>query len=262
MCYTCKNVLNMKDLAPLLRSLGLLDSEIKVYVAGLTRGAGTILDFTKATHLSRQAVYTAVDALTERGLFTNVMRGKKRYFAAEQPNKLIAYAHRYHSDVAGKIADLEQMLPELTLQAGGDKPIVRLFEGKEGVRAIMEDWANTDFKEMDEIADADALFTVLTPQDLQPLRNILRKRSVRMRGLYGGTSGSSDSGERYYVAGKDGEFKAHIGVYGDKINLVTFEGKMYSAIIESKRLAQTLRTLFHFAFVGAKAQRKESSRKS
>ncbi len=28
---------------------------------------------------------------------------------------------------------------------------------------------------VDEIADADALLTVLTPEDLQPLRNILRK---------------------------------------------------------------------------------------
>ncbi len=247
----------MKDLAPLLRSLGLLDSEIKVYVAGLTRGAGTILDFTKATHLSRQAVYTAVDALTDRGLFSNVMRGKKRYFAAEQPNKLIAYAHRYHHDVATKIADLEQMLPELTLQAGGDKPIVRLFEGKEGVRAIMEDWANTDFKEMDEIADTDALFTVLTPEDLAPLRKILKKRDVKVRGMYMGKKRSEGTvGDLHTITSKEGEFKSHIGVYGDKINLVTFEGKMYSAIVESKRLAQAMRTLFHLAIEGVKAQKK------
>jgi len=70
----------MKDITPILKSLGLLDSEVKTYLASLENGPETVLDLAKLTKLSRQAVYSAIDALTERGLMSSALRGKKRYY--------------------------------------------------------------------------------------------------------------------------------------------------------------------------------------
>lgn len=243
----------MKDIRPILHSLGLLESEITVYLAGLEHGAGTILDYAKQTRLSRQAIYTAIDSLTKRGLVSSSLRGKKRYFASEHPEKLLAYARRHTEEMQSNITDLERVLPELALQMGGDKPVVKVFEGKEGIKAIVEDMRQTHFKEILEITDGDALYTVLTAEDLRGMRMELKRRKVKVRGLYSGKEGEQIVDvDPNTLAPEYSKFKADIGVYGNKIRLVTFEGKMYSVIIESQLLARTIAILFELAFKGNK----------
>lgn len=242
----------MKDIAPILRSFGLLESEIKTYMAALENGSGTVLDLAKLTKLSRQAVYVAIDALTARGLMSSALRGKKRFYAAEHPDKLLAYARRHENEVKEKMKDLERILPEIELQIGGERPVVRVFEGKEGMRAIIEDMRMTRSKESVEISDLEAMYKVLTPDDLKAMRIEVKKSGSHVRGLYAGTPGEKVvSVDRFSLPKEFWGFKSNIGIYGeDKIALVTFEGKMYSVVIESKALTKALRTLFELAFKG------------
>src|SRR5512142_2814354 len=129
----------MKDIAPILKSLGLLDSEVKTYLKALENGPGTVLDLAKSTNLSRQAVYVAINSLTERGLMSSALRGKKRFYAAEHPSKLLEYAKRRNEEMKAQTQDLERLLPEIEMQAGGERPVVKLFEGREGLKAIIAD---------------------------------------------------------------------------------------------------------------------------
>lgn len=243
----------MKDIAPILQSLGLLDSEIKTYLAALENGPGTVVEIAKSTKLSRQATYVAIELLTKRGLMSSLLRGKKRLYAAEPPAKLLAYAKRRDAETHEKVGDLERMLPELELRMGGERPVVRVFEGKEGLHAIIEDMKTTDFKTSTEIADLEALYKVLTPDDLKGMRAELKRRGVKIRGLYAGAPGPKTVDvERIFLPKEYSGFKADIGVYGNKIEMITFEGKMYSVIIESELLAKTLEILFDLALNRAK----------
>lgn len=242
----------MKDISPILQSLGLLDSEITTYLAALENGPGTVLEIVKSTKLSRQATYVAIDMLSKRGLMSSALRGKKRYYAAEHPEKLLAYAKRRDMEMHERVKDLERMLPELELQTGGERPVVRLFEGKEGLKAIIEDMKSTEFKKSVEIADLEALYKVLSPDDLKTMRTALQKRGVKIRGIYAGAPGPKFvETDRIPLADEFSGFKADIGVYGNKVEMITFEGKLYSIIIESEALAKTLNILFELAFRGA-----------
>lgn len=242
----------MKDITPILKSLGLLDSEVKTYLAAMENGPGTVLDLAKQTKLSRQAVYVAIDMLASRGLMSNALRGKKRYYAAEHPDKLLDYAKRRNQEMHEKVQDLERMVPELELQIGGERPVVRVFEGKEGLRAVMADMRNTKTKESLEIADLEAVYKALTKEDLEAMRDAVKQGGTKVRGLYAGQAQAhANPIDRIFLPKEAGGFKSHIGTYGDdKIALVTFEGKMYSVIIESKPLAKAMRTLFETAFKG------------
>ncbi len=243
----------MKDIAPILKSLGLLDSEVKTYLLALENGPGTVLDLAKSTKLSRQAVYVAINALTERGLMSSALRGKKRFYAAERPSKLLAYAKRHESEMKERVQDLQQILPELELQIGGERPTVRVFEGKEGIRAIIADMGESRPKQTNEIADLQAMNTILTPEDLKPMRLELKRFGTKVRGIYAGpATGKTVEADRYFLPKELSGFKSDITVYDDKIALVTFEGKMYSVLIESANLAKALRTLFELAFRGVK----------
>jgi len=58
----------MRNITPILQSLGLLESEVKTYETLLHHGAMTVIDISKRTKLSRQATYVAISGLTDRGL--------------------------------------------------------------------------------------------------------------------------------------------------------------------------------------------------
>lgn len=243
----------MKDIKPILHTLGLLDSEIKTYLAALEHGPGTAIDLTKTTKLSRQAVYVAIETLTKRGIMSSVEHGKKTFYAAEHPSKLLAYARRREAEMKEHIQDLERSVPELELQIGGERPVVKVYEGKEGIRAIIEDMRTELGGVHDEIADVTAMNRILSAEDLTPLRQALKKAGAKFQGLYSGqTSLPIVTAERYQLPPELGGFQSNITLYGDKVAMVTFHGKMHSVVIESKELAKALHVLFTLAYETAK----------
>jgi len=255
----------MKDISPILRSLGLLESEVRAYLAALKKGPQTVKDLSVTSNLSRQATYGAVEALTERGLMSSVLHGKKRFFVAEHPTKLLAYAKRFRANVDEHVEDLEHSLPELELQSGGERPIVKVFEGKEGIRSVMEELMRADAYKanIDEITDLDAMYSVLNLKDLKPYREQGSKKRVRVRALQAGTPQSPiGSVERIIFPKEFGGFNANLTVYERYIYLVTFEGKIYSILIESPALARMFRILYDLAFNEAERRFKKVSPRS
>lgn len=246
----------MKDITPILCSLGLLESEIKTYMAALKNGASTVLDISKKTKLSRQATYVAIDGLVQRGLMSSSLQGKKRFYAAEHPDKLLAYAKRKKLELEDRVADLERMVPQLELRMGGDKPVVRVYEGKEGIKAIIEDIGTTDFEKFWEITDVDAMYQVITADDLKGLRGRLKQQVSSAEGLYSGSllEKTHSNSKRYILPNHESGFNSHIAIHGDKIQMVTFEGKMFSVIVESASLSAALKILFEYALKQAEAQ--------
>ena len=243
----------MKDISPILHALGLLDSEIKTYMAALENGPGTVLEITKHTRLSRQATYVAIESLTERGLMSSALRGKKRFYASEAATKLLSYAKRRDTEMHDRVQDLERMVPELELLMGGEKPVVKVFEGKEGLRAIIDDMEQTKSKYGLEISDSEAMYKVLQPEDLKGIREQSKKVGMHIRGLYAGElNPTTVQADRVMLPKELGEFRSNIGIYGDKIAFVTFEGKMHSVLIESPALTKAMRILFELAFTQAK----------
>jgi len=153
----------MADLKAIFNAIGFLKSETKTYLAGLELGPATVIDLSKKTGLSRQATYQAIKLLSERGILSSMQQGKKTYYVAESPKKLLSYAKRYEANVKERLKELEEAVPELSLLVGGEKPVVRLFEGKEGSRAILEDIALSKPKEVWEIGDLVAFRKVFPP---------------------------------------------------------------------------------------------------
>lgn len=243
----------MRDISPLLQSLGLQGSEIKTYMASLTEGPCSVIELSKKTSLSRQATYVAIESLTKRGLMADLISGKKRLFAAEQPNKLLAYAKRREAQLKEEVTDLEKMVPELELRVGGKRPVVRLLEGKEGIKALLEDLKAGDAKEIIELTDLEAMFKVLTPDDLKEFRDELSRKKTAGRALHTGISPlqKPGTGSRKALPKKYWGFNSNIGIYGNRLAMVTFTGKLYSLMIEDKSLLAAIRVLFELAWVGA-----------
>lgn len=245
----------MKDISTILHSFGFLESEVRTYLASLQNGPATVLEIVKLTHLSRQATYVVIESLTKRGLMSSVVRGKKKYYVAEDPEKLLSYAVRKEHEMKDQMKDLETALPELKLKTQGDRPMVRLFEGKEGLRSMLSEILSEKVPEFDEIVDLDAKRTHIPPGEMKALLG-LKKLGTKVRALYTTEPfRMTISPDSYILPEKYHGFKAGITIYGDKVALFSYEGKVYSVNIENKGIAKTLKILFELAYGNvAKAQ--------
>lgn len=236
----------MTHVSTILHALGFVESEIKTYLSSIELGAATVIELTKKTRLSRQATYVAIEALTERGLMASIVKGKKRYYVAEDPEKLASYAKRREQEMKEKLEDLNKILPELKLRAHGEKPIVKMFEGKEGIQAILTDIEQTKPKFAKEIIDLEARNAVISSEDVEPVFKMTQKVGTKVEGLYYGTPLREDATNtmRNFISKQKGGFKAGITLYGNKVAIFTFTGKMNSIMIESPEIAKTMGILF------------------
>lgn len=238
---------------PILASLGFSDSEARVYLAGLKGGSQTVIDLAKETNLSRQTVYDAISQLTQRGLISTAERGKRTCYTAESPERLLAYAKRQEGLFQERIQILEKAVPSLTLEMGGDRPIVKLFEGKEGIHGIIEELRDVKPKELDEMVDGYAMMGILTDDDLVPYRTTMKQFKTHMRGIIAGDIRPSPKGKtgcRRQLPREDWNFKCNIQVTEDFVAFSTFAGKMYSVSIKDPYIARAMKILFHHARKG------------
>ncbi|MDP2656559.1 MAG: helix-turn-helix domain-containing protein [bacterium] len=242
----------MQHITSILHSLGFVDSEINTYTASLEHGPGTVIDLTKLTKLSRQATYVAIEILTKRGLMSSVLKGKKKYYVSEDPEKLLAYAERKQQEMKEKIGDLSRVLPELKLKARGEHPVVKMFEGKEGIKAILEDIEGSKPKRILGITDFDAVKQILTPEDTQPFKDAIKRNNTKLEYLAIGEPGSASIAHTTKLPAEYPHFNSEILIVDKKIAFITFEGKMNSVIIESDAIAKTLLIVFELALKSLK----------
>lgn len=240
----------MDHMVKQLQEVGLSEKEARVYLASLELGEATAQQIAAKALVNRPATYMMIESLTQRGLMSSFMRGKKRVFAAEQPGKLVEYVRRRNVEAQKALKNLEMEIAKNRGLKTGEKPVVKVLEGKEGIKAIIDDVKASNAADPIEITDINAMLEVLKPEDLFGLRDQLEKKQVRGRGIHFGKSPFKVSkfGQRRLVPEKFGNFRSNIGIYGNKLVMVTFDKGMYSVVIESELLTRTMLTLFELAW--------------
>lgn len=118
----------------ILRGLGLTVHEAEIYEILLRVGPAIISKIVEQTGFHRPTVYRALIPLQEKGLVSTSTKGKRKRYAAEPPEKLAGTFKVFRDD-------FETMLHELRrkYELNKNQPIVKVFEGKEGVRAVVND---------------------------------------------------------------------------------------------------------------------------
>lgn len=250
--------MNENDIYTILRGLGFVGSEVKTYIASLEHGPATVIELTKMTKLSRQATYVVIESLTARGLMSSLIKGKKRYYVSEDPEKLLAYSKRHEIEMQERLKDLERALPSLKLKQAGDRPVVKMFEGKEGILTILEDMIESKPKIFYEISDLESIKHILKSEELVERHQRLKKIGVVCEGLIAGEpEGKIVDGKRCYLPKDESGFKSDILLYNNKIAFLSCIGKLPSVVIESEVISRAMKILFKYAFKGARELKTE-----
>ncbi len=236
------------DIFKIFTNLGLTDSETKVYLASLSLGPTSVQDIARKSRLSRTATYDTVKGLKDRGLLSTFERGKKTFFAAEDPDRVMSYFKGNVEQMKDELKTLQKVMPEMKLMAGGEKPAVRFYEGDEAIFALFSDLGKVKPDTLYEVTNLDAV-NEFVDQDLLAEARKLAKPIKNVKVLHTGKAPAPRPHVKHTEFPKGTiDFTGDIWIYGNRVAFVSFIGKVVTVIIENKPFSDTAKALFDTAW--------------
>lgn len=246
---------HMAQWEKLFKSLGFTESEAKIYLISLETGPSPVQDLAKKARVSRVTTYAVIESLMKDGLMSTVQRGKKNLYVAESPERLVSFVHSRVKTMEATLKEIESSIHDLKILQRGEKPVVKMFEGIQGLRALQDDILKTAPKHIDEYGNVDTIAAIFTREDLQPFRKELERLKITGRFLYrGAVVHSPREGVSVKRLTDKMSFNGDIIIYGSKTAFSTFHGKLISVIIESDVIADTMRSMFELAWQSSVAE--------
>ena len=114
-----------------LKSIGLSNKEIKVYLTCLKLGSATVNQISKEAGTFRTYTYDILNSLAEKGLVHYVMKERKQFFESSDPERIIEILKEKEDKIKEVLPKLKNMSKTIT-----EKPSVEFYEGLAGVNFI------------------------------------------------------------------------------------------------------------------------------
>lgn len=236
----------------ILKTIGLSENEISIYLAALKVGASSAQSIAKIANQKRTTTYSVLKGLVEKGLVgVSIERGKQR-FVAEPPEKLI--------DILEETTrKLKESLPELKTiyNERKEKPKILFFEGKNAIQNIYDDTLREKPKVILEW-NTNAYFDYPTVDPTYIAKRM--KLGILAKRIAGSSSKWHTKHKRYdkselaetLIVPKDKFWpEVEVNIYKNKVAFLSYADDM-SVIIESKAIARAMRQAYNLSWEGAK----------
>ncbi len=226
------------------------EKESAIYLAALETGIATAREIAKKAGIQRTYFYDLSEKLLKLGLLQQISKGKKRYFQAAEPEKLLEMQEE-------RLKELRNALPELkALQnTEGQKPKVYFFEGRAGIDQVNED--TLKYKN-DYVALTTPRFISANEEKLS--REYINKRKslgIKIRVI------GEVSPEVARIKSRDEEelretkmlpkdlfsSEVEIGMYGNKVFFANYKDQ-FGLIVEDSEISKTLKNIFEIIWKG------------
>lgn len=242
-----------------IKQLGLSDKEAKVYLTALELGGESVQNIAKKSGVHRATTYQCLEKLEEIGLIVTEIRGKKKKYAGEYPEKLLTNIIDKQNEFKKREVEIVNLLPELKaiFNFSKDKPRIKFFEGLDGLKELYQD---TLYNNQEVLA----FISVSSPD--KNLRNWLEKEYVKNRirkNIFAKVVAPADR-EVLNYKNKDSQelretklvdvnkyhFSIEIDIYGgNKVAFISYsKEEMFGVIIESREVYNTMKFIFQLVW--------------
>ena len=237
----------MKEINMYLERYGLSERQSQVYIHLLKNIEDTILGVSKATSIPRASLYKVMETLREKHLVSTFKKNKTEFWVAESLKQL-------EQNLKMKQEALEHALPLLKDIAGSDfinSESVRIFLGKEGIKAVMEDIITTleDNKEPFVYAIGNEDIFKYLPRYFPKWIERRQKNKTFAKLILNTNHRYTQSNQHQEVRYLDEKYmnSGDVTIYGDKIAIFTVsKNKITSLIIESLSIQNMILGLFRY----------------
>lgn len=242
-----------------LEDIGLNEKEAKLYIASLELGQSTVQEIAKKAGVNRATSYFVIEALMEMGLMSSFTKGKKQYFLASDPEKLVEIAEQEKDKIVKRTEKIKKILPQLQSHNNkkSDKPVVRYFEGKEGIMTMASEVIKSVSGQMNIAFSEDVLNNFFTEAERKKMREQRLDKSIQAKVIYtfkDGVLESKEKSEIRKVSFDKYPITCDVAVYDDKVRIASFQDRVVGIIIEDKEIARTLKAIMDLAWEAAANQ--------
>ncbi|MFH1404936.1 MAG: helix-turn-helix domain-containing protein [Patescibacteria group bacterium] len=249
----------MEELIRELQHLGLSQKEACVYLASLELGPAPVQDIAHKSKVNRATTYVMIESLSQRGLISTFIKGKKRFYTPETPERLLTILKLQKKEIEEKESEVGKTLPMLMAlyNVEGAKPQIRYIEGPEGVETVRElfERQRGEFVQIVPLDDAQSVKELV--EGRQKHLDTLADQGVNFRALFvmeePDTSKLPDmrGGEMRMIPRAKFPIHGEITIRDNTVYLYSYKTSILSVIITSKEIADTMLALFDLAWEGA-----------
>jgi len=126
----------------ILNEIGLNNKEKTLYITLLKKQESTANELATITKINRTTTYLELENLIKKGLVGFVIKNNKKTFSAKNPEIILEILEE-------KKTKIKELIPQLELlKAPQEKPIVKIYEGKEGIKTMYLDFLKANSFEL------------------------------------------------------------------------------------------------------------------
>lgn len=233
------------NLERVLENYGLTEKQAKIYLACLELGSSSVQKISQKSGIARSTCYEILELLNRLGLVSKFQKKKIIYFNAEAPRQLIRLTQN-------KARLLEETLPQFDAVYGEARarPTVRFYEGKTGMKLILEEILADSSKEILTFGEAEALFATLDRDFPEFVKSRIKKKILARVIL----RDSEKARERQRLGSQElrevriipasYEYHGSVFIWGRKIAMFSYQPDLIAIVVESEALAKLEKAMF------------------
>ncbi len=250
-------ILSNNILVKNLVEYGLSDKEAKIYLALLRLEVSVVNEVAKTAGVNRSSAYVVLEALKEKGLVSVSHDKKIQHYIATSPEALLYSAENLaqkQENIKNKIADIVPELKALHKDTK-QKPRVMVYEGEKGIMNALSCTLGSKEKKIRVLSSSEQVSELMIGYTVKRF-----EKGIKMMGIHPDgeiakmliSKSPKNFDELALISAKDYKFSADIAIFDDKIGYISNKQKGISFIIESRDMAEAMKTIFDLAWKEAR----------
>lgn len=255
----------MQQIFPILKQLGLTQTEIKIYITGLNYYDISVNELVKQTGLNRTTIYHALGTLSKKALIAKKSNGNKLLFIMTKPDRIgnlldekISFLKKQKEEVSALVPLLLHQLNQVEYKVN-----VSHYEGIEGVKLVIEDALYCKSRHWDVIAPIDNFFSQFDPNYKKYFMDTRRSRGLTTRSLWERKDSQKkltaaqikERNPRILPEVMFGKFRSVICIYDDKLLIINSLKEITAVLVQSKEIHDTILAVFEGLWINSKPLR-------
>jgi sugar-specific transcriptional regulator TrmB len=240
--------MDTRDIVVTLEGLGLPAKAASIYLALLGRQKMGVAELARESAIKRGTCYEYLDLLLKKEFIIRVPVGKRMFFAAVSPAKVLAKHKR-------EARHVETVLNELATvhETAVHKPNVTFYEGKRELQRIYEEMFQT-MGDAASIFPAEEFFKNFTTEEYDAFDQELTRNALKSRDLFIADKSYKKIKD---IRAKNGGFKTDkklpswfnsnvdVLIYADKVALISLRD-LSAIVIENRDIADLFKNMHSF----------------
>jgi len=231
-----------------LVKFGLSEKEAKVYLACLELGDSLASDISLKSNLPRTLIYDILERLIDLGLVSYVIKNNVKYFRASDPEELM----RIIQEKEQSIHEILPTLKNLQKLKGVKRPKVEVYEGKEGMKTVMNDVLRSEVKKFLAYGSSRSSYEII-PAFMDEWHKKRIAKKLIMRIIYNDTQKARTKVRKFkktlkYTLYKFMSIKLESPtatlIYGKKVVLQSWTKEPFAVMIEDEQMAENQKRYF------------------